>query len=135
MKDATDFIGRGWAFPPRIGPRGGLALVSGSEEIEGSIRMILSTAPGERVMRPDFGCAIWDLLFAPGDPNTLGLMSQAVRDAVSRWEPRVELEAVQTKPDPDDSSRVFIAVTYVIKSTNDRRNLIYPFYVIPKEEG
>jgi uncharacterized protein len=135
MKEATDFIGRGWSFPPRVNPRGGVALVSGSDEIEDGIKMILSTALGERVMRPDFGCGIWDLLFAPGDPNTLGLMAQSVREALSRWEPRIELREVRATPDEEDSSRVLIGVSFLVKSTNDRRNLVYPFYIIPKEEG
>lgn len=129
----ADFIGQGWTFPPRIGPRGGIALTSGAEEIHDAIRMILSTEPGERVMRPDFGCAIWGLVFAPTDANTLGLMAHLVREAVERWEPRVELEAVVATPDPEDQALVQIEISYVVKSTNDRRNLVYPFFTIPKE--
>jgi phage baseplate assembly protein W len=128
-----DFVGRGWAFPGRVGPRGGIALITGADEIDASLRMIIGTAPGERVMRPEFGCAIWNLLFAPTDANTLGLMAQSVREAIGRWEPRVELGEVTTRVDPEDASRVSIDVRYVIRATNDRRNLVYPFYVIPKE--
>jgi phage baseplate assembly protein W len=84
-------------------------------------------------MRPEFGCAIWDQLFSTTDPNALGLMAQSVRDAISRWEARVDLETVVARVDPDDSSRVLINISYKIKATNDRRNLVYPFYVIPKE--
>ena len=133
MRTAADFVGTGWAFPPAVGPRGGIALAGGSAEIDGALRFIIGTAPGERVMRPEFGCAIWDLLFAPTDPNTLGLMVQAVRQAVGRWEPRVEVESVTARPDPGEASRVLIELTYVIRATNDRRNLVYPFYVIPRE--
>ena len=129
-----DFIGRGWAFPVRIDPRGGIATVAGTDEIDASLRMIIATSPGERVMRPDFGCAIWDLLFAPTDANTLGLMSQAVRLAVGRWEPRIDVDQVTASPDPEDASRILIELTYVVKVTNDRRNLVYHFYVIPREE-
>jgi phage baseplate assembly protein W len=132
--NGSDFIGTGWAYPVRVNARGGLALASGPEEIDGSIRMILETAPGERVMRPEFGCQIWDLLFAPVNPNVLGLMAQAVRDAVRQWEPRVELEEVFPRPDPTDAARVNIEVTYRVKTTNDLRNLVFPFYVIPREE-
>ncbi len=131
--NGADFIGRGWDFPMHVGPRGGIALSGGTDEIDASLRMILSTALGERVMRPEFGCAIWDLLFAPTDANTIGLMALAVREAVGRWEPRVELQAVSPLPDPEDASRVLIDVTYSVKSTNDQRNLVFPFYVIPKE--
>lgn len=135
MSGGPDFVGRGWAFPPHVGPRGGMAVASGPEEIDGSLRMILLTPLGERVMRPEFGCSIWDLLFAPTEPNTLGLMAQAVRDAVRRWEPRVELESVVASSDPEDSARVLIDLTYAIRATNDRRNLVFPFYVIPREEA
>jgi Bacteriophage baseplate protein W len=135
MSGAQDFVGRGWAFPLRVSPRGGIALAGDTEEIEAALRAILLTAPGERVMRPDFGCAIWDQLFSPIEPNSLGLMSQAVREAVGRWEPRVELEEVRTTPNPDADGRVDIEVVYVIKATNDRRNLVFPFYVIPREEA
>jgi uncharacterized protein len=128
-----DFIGRGWDFPMRVGPRGGIATTGGGEEIDASLRMILSSAPGERVMRPDFGCAIWDLVFDSADANTLGLMALAVREAVGRWEPRVDLQAVSTQADPEDPARVLIDLTYVVKTTNDLRNLVFPFYVIPKE--
>lgn len=129
-----DLIGRGWALPVGVDARGGIALSSGPEELDAAIRMILSTAPGERVMRPDFGCAIWELLFAPVNANSLGLMREAVREAVARWEPRVELEEVEARPDPDDPARVLIGVGYRSRATNDRRNLVYPFYVIPREE-
>lgn len=135
MNSDHDFVGRGWAFPLRVSPRGGIALAGGTEEIDAAIRAILLTAPGERVMRPDFGCAIWDLLFAPIEANSLGLMSQAVREAIGGWEPRVELEDVRSSPSLDAEGRVDIEVVYVIKATNDRRNLVFPFYVIPREEA
>jgi phage baseplate assembly protein W len=134
MSAGGDFIGRGWAFPVRVAPRGGIALAHGGDELDAALRMILETAPGERVMRPDFGCAIWDLLFSPTDANSLGLMAQAVREAVGRWEPRVELEEVLTRPQPDDPTLVTIELTYRVKASNDRRNLVHPFYVIPREE-
>jgi uncharacterized protein len=134
MSVHADFTGRGWAFPVRVSPRGGIALVSGTDELDGALRMILATAPGERVMRPEFGCAIWDEVFTGADANSLGAMTQAVSDAVGRWEPRVVLEDVTARPDPDDTSCVRIELRYVIKATNDRRNLVFPFYVIPRED-
>jgi phage baseplate assembly protein W len=84
-------------------------------------------------MRPQFGCRIWDLLFEPINANTLGLMSEAVRDAISQWEPRVDVDDVELEPDEGSSGRVVIRVTYTVRATNDRRNLVYPFYVIPRE--
>jgi hypothetical protein len=118
-----------------VTPRGGIALAGGPEEIEGALTMVLGTAPGERVMRPDFGCRIWDHVFAPINPTTLGAMGQAVREAVVRWEPRVELESVDPRASADEPGRVDIELTYTIRSTNDRRNLVHPFYVIPGEES
>lgn len=133
--NAADFIGRGWAFPVRVSGRGGIALAHGGDEVDGALRMILSTAPGERVMRPEFGCAIWDQLFGGTDAGSLGQMAQAVRDAVGRWEPRVELIEVQAEPDPDEPGCVRIVLSYLVRATNDRRNLVFPFYVIPREEA
>ena len=132
MTDA-DFLGRGFAFPAGVDPSGGIAMSSGADAIDDSLRIVVSTAKGERVMRPAFGCAIWDLLFAPVNANTLGLMAEAVRDAVGQWEPRVTLEEVTVTPNRADPSRIDIEIEYVIRSTNDKRNLVYPFYVIPQE--
>lgn len=128
----SDFIGSGWAFPPRLSPGGGVALVSGVEEIEGALRMILSTAPGERLMRPDFGCAAWDHVFDPVNGATIGLIEQAVGDAVRRWEPRVEVLAVTGAP---AGAGVIVDVAFRVKATNDRRNLVHPFYAIAGEES
>jgi len=101
----------------------------------GDHRVVLATAPGERVMRPAFGCKIWDLLFEPVNANTLGLMAQAVREALAQWEPRIEVEDVQVVPQGDDHALVHIHIVYRMRTTNDRRNLVYPFYVIPREES
>ncbi|MEY2570711.1 MAG: uncharacterized protein QOE63_1061, partial [Acidimicrobiaceae bacterium] len=131
MTNTNDFVGQGIAFPFAIDHTGGLAWSAGGDALDRSLRMILSTAPNERVMRPDFGCAIWDLLFAPLNASTLGLMADAVRQAVARWEPRIELEDVTVEPDQHDAGRVAIQLSYRTKDTNDRRNLVYPFYVIP----
>jgi uncharacterized protein len=130
---AADFIGRGILFPLRVDQSGGIALGSGTDDIDASIRMAIITAPGERVMRPQFGCRIWDLLFEPINANTLGLMAEAVRDTVSQWEPRVTLEDVVVEPDPGSPARVLIDLRYRVRTTNDRRNLVFPFYVIPRE--
>jgi len=130
---AADFIGRGISFPMRIDQSGSIAMTAGANDIDASLRMVLITAPGERLMRPRFGCRIWDLLFEPINANTIGLMAEAVREAVSQWEPRVTLEDVQIEPDPRDNARVLINLKYRVRTTNDQRNLVYPFYVIPQE--
>jgi uncharacterized protein len=133
MTDAADFIGRGITFPMRVDQSGTIAMSSGVDDIDASLRVVLLTAPGERVMRPLFGCRIWELMFEPINANTLGLMGEAVREAIGRWEPRVIVEDVRVEPDRGDVGQVFIYVDYLVKSTNDRRNLVYPFYVIPRE--
>jgi phage baseplate assembly protein W len=129
------FVGRGFTFPMGVDHTGSIALTSGPEDLDRSIRVVLATAPGERVMRPEFGCRIWDLLFEPVNANTLGLMAQAVREAIAQWEPRVELEDVAVLPDDRDSALVRIDIDFKVRTTNDRRNLVYPFYVIPREEA
>jgi phage baseplate assembly protein W len=130
---AGDFIGNGWAFPAAINRNGSVRLVTGVEEVDAAIRMILSTVPGERVMRPDFGCAMWEQIFAPLTAGTVGLIEQAVREALERWEPRIQLAAVSAAPE-QDTGTVHITVSYRIKATNDVRNLVFPFYTIPTEE-
>src|SRR3954451_3293386 len=100
MSDPDDFIGRGISFPMRVDQSGAIAMTVGASDIESSIRMILTTAPGERVMRPFFGCRIWELLFEPINANTMGMMGEAVRESISRWEPRVVLDDVVVTPDP-----------------------------------
>ena len=133
MPDPADFIGRGLSWPLTVDQSGSLATSSGADAISSSLHMVLDTAPGERLMRPLFGCRIWNLLFEPINANTLGLMSEAVHEAVGRWEPRVELQDVRVTADQSDQGRVLIHIDYIIKTTNDRRNLVYPFYVIPRE--
>ena len=133
MNDVSDFIGRGWTFPVRFTARGGIALTSGTEEVDAALRMILSTAQGERVMRPEFGCRIWDLLFHPLDANTIGQMEQAVRDPEGQWQPRIDLEDVRAVPDDEDVGLVHIEIANRLRATNDGRNLVYAIYVFPKE--
>ncbi len=134
MSDPSDFIGRGISFPLRVDQSGSIAMTAGVTDLDSSIRMVLSTAPGERLMRPQFGCRIWEQLFEPINANTLGLMSEAVREAIARWEPRVTVSDVRVEPAPSSHGEVRIHVDYVVRATNDRRNLVYPFYVIPRED-
>jgi phage baseplate assembly protein W len=132
--DAT-FVGRGFYWPMQVDHTGSIRLTEGADDLDRSMAVVLATAPGERVMRPQFGCRIWDLLFEPVTANLLGLMAQAVRDALAQWEPRVNVEEVTPVPDDKDHALIVINVRYRVKATNDRRNLVYPFYVIPHEEG
>jgi phage baseplate assembly protein W len=129
----ASFIGRGFSWPMEVDHTGSIRLTDGVPDLDRSIRIVLMTAPGERVMRPQFGCRIWELLFEPVTANLLGLIAVAVRDALAQWEPRVTVEDVVPTPDPDDPSLVRIAVSYTVRDTNDKRNLVYPFYVIPHD--
>ncbi len=128
-----DFIGTGWAFPCGITAAGGVRLVSGYAKIDASIRMILSTRIGERVMQPDFGCAIWDHVFDPLDANTIGAVEYAAHEALTMWEPRIELGTVTSAVDPQHGL-IEIYVSYRPLASNDFRNLVFPFYITPGEE-
>lgn len=134
--DVTErsFRGSGWAFPLGVDGRGGIALASEDQAIERAMKIILSTAKGERRMRPNFGCAIHDLVFAPNDATTAGLVRYHVMEALGWWEPRITVVDVEVDTDPDEPARLLIIIRYVVKSTNDERSLVYPFYRIPGEE-
>lgn len=125
------FIGRGWGFPLRVNATGGIGLVEREQEIEEAIRLVLGTAPGERPMRPEFGCGVHDYVFAPADGATAGRIAYEVRSALHRWEPRIEVTDVVIASDDDEEGVLYIDVHYTLRSTNDRRNLVFPFYTIP----
>jgi phage baseplate assembly protein W len=126
-------VGRGWHFPPVLDERGTVALTSDEDEIEQSIRIIIGTVPGQRVMRPDFGCRIHELVFAPNNAATAGLVRRFVAEALGRWEPRINLKRVDVEPDARDAARLLISVEYQIASLHSNRSLVYPFYLIPGE--
>lgn len=133
MSNRRDFIGAGWAFPPRPDGRGGIATVSDDEKIRQAIRIILSTPIGQRVMRPTFGSRLHELVFAPLNAETFGLAELYVTDALTFWEPRIELIEVLARPDADQPNILLIEVGYEVKATHDQRSLVYPFYRIPGE--
>jgi phage baseplate assembly protein W len=128
-----DIVGRGWTFPPRIDAQGGLALTSERSEIEQAIMIILTTSPGQRVMRPTFGCRLQELVFQPNDNKTAAQARRFVEEALGQWEPRIRLITVEAGPDPSEASRLLIEIEYEIKATHDRRSLVHPFYLIPEE--
>ncbi len=128
-----DFVGTGWAFPPDTNPSGGIALVSHEREIEQAIRIIMTTYPGERPMRPRFGCPLRDFMFRSADNSTATELALVVKSAVTQWEPRVDVVDVLVEPDPIERNRLDIEVIYAIKHTNDERNLVFPYYTIPDD--
>jgi phage baseplate assembly protein W len=130
----TEIIGSGLAFPLQVDRRGGIALARDETDIEQAIELILGTAPGERPMRPEFGCGVHDFVFDSIDASTIGRMENAIRDALDHWEPRVVVETVDFDLSDVDEGRLMIDIGYRIRVTNTIRNLVYPFYVIPAEE-
>jgi uncharacterized protein len=131
---AESLIGVGLAFPMRLDPSGSIALVTRETKIEQSIRLILATAHGERPMRPDFGSGVHNFVFSADDAVTAGRLAFEVRTALERWEPRIDLVDVSVAPDDTHGDGcLVIDVAYVVRGTNDPRNLVFPFYVIPSE--
>ncbi len=126
-----DFLGAGWSFPIAIDGRGGITMSQYETDIEESIRVILGTAIGERRMRPNFGSDIHTLIFARNNATAWGLAAHYVEEALGWWEPRIEVTEVETSPDPKDTSRLLINIKYQVKATNDARNLVYPFNLLP----
>jgi Bacteriophage baseplate protein W len=129
-----EFLGQGLAFPLQINQRGGIALAKGAHDIQQAIRIILTTAPGERVMRPEFGCRIHELVFAPDNAATRGLMVYYVEEALGRWEPRINLQEVNVSSDPGRDGVVLVDIKYQIKDTYDEYSIVYPFYLTGEEE-
>ncbi len=128
-----EIVGRGWTFPPRVGPQGGILLTHERNEIDQAIHIILSTSPGERVMRPTFGCRLHDLIFAPNNSHTAARARRYVEEALGMWEPRINVVEIEVRPDSEEANCLIIEIEYEIKATHDRRSLVYPFYLIPEE--
>ena len=129
MATSTKLLGRGWSYPFTLDERGEVALSEGEVDIQEAIWMILSTAFGERLMHPDFGCGIHDLVFAPNNTGTAGLARFYVEDALVRWEPRIDVEEVEVQADPTEPELLLISVSYRVRTTDSRYNLVYPFYL------
>jgi phage baseplate assembly protein W len=130
MKEKTrDFLGIGWKFPLRVTARGKIAQARYEQRIEESIYLILSTAKGERVMLPDFGCGIHNLVFAPNNSLTLSIVVQNVRQALVAYEPRIDVLNVNAETTPQEPNLLLIRVDYRIRANNALGNLVYPFYI------
>ena len=124
-----DFLGRGWSFPVKPGPLGRLSYTGGEEKIRQSIWIILSTAPGERQMRPDFGCGIHDLVFEANTAALRGLVQEKVREALARYEQRIDVTDVRVETPPEARNYLLIRIDYRIRSHNAFFNLVYPFFI------
>ena len=126
------FLGQGWAFPIQSDENGDMALAAYEEDIRQAIQIILGTAPGERVMRPDFGAGLPDLAFEPINTATMALARHRVEEALIIWEPRIDTISVEVKPDAPQG-RLLISVDYRVRTTNTFYNLVYPFYLLEGE--
>lgn len=123
------FLGRGLSFPLRVDNGGRIRMSEYEEDIREAIWLILSTSKGERVMRPDFGCGIHDYVFAAIDTSTRTLMENSIKEAITLLEPRVRLTGVTTSLDRLSEGEIEFSIDYEVRSTNNRFNLVYPFYL------
>lgn len=126
---AREFLGRGWSFPVGLDTRGRIKMSNDEEDIREAIWIILSTAKGERVMRPDFGCGIHDFVFAAINPATVAMIENSVREALTLWEPRIEVTGAKASAENLAEGKLLISVDYKVRTTNNRFNLVYPFYL------
>lgn len=133
-QNTKSYLGNGLSFPLRVDARGQIALVSGNEDIEQSIRIILSTKPGERVMRPTFGCRAQELLFEPRSAATVSLLQEYVYQALRIWEPRIEVRQVRVINDDGQPGTLLAEIEYEIKAVHDTRSIVYPFYIADEAE-
>lgn len=127
----TDILGKGFAFPLRINPRGGITESRHTKKVRESILFILGTQYGERVMRPNFGCNLKSLVFAPNNTATANLACYYVEEGLTTWEPRIILEEIIVEND-NQHGRLMIHIHYKIKPTYEPQNLVYPFYLEQK---
>jgi len=124
-----EFLGVGWKFPLQVTPGGTIAQAKYEQRIEESIYLILSTAKGERVMLPDFGCGIHELVFASNNSTTIALVVQKVREALVAFEPRIDVLDISAESAPDQLNLLLIRINYRVRANNARGNLVYPFYI------
>lgn len=127
-----EFLGTGWKFPLTLEADGHIALSLEDEDIREAIVIILSTTPGERVMRPEFGCGIHEYVFSVINSNNLLLIEDEVKRALVLYEPRITVDNIHIQPDASDGGKLMIHIDYTILSSNSRFNMVYPFYLTEK---
>lgn len=125
----NNVAGTGWSFPVETDNRGNIALSEGEKSIKDSIRLIIGTAKGERVMEPEFGCEIHDYVFDTIDGTMRTLVEGSVEEALIKWEPRIDLEDVVARPDSENPNKLLLEINYTVRSTNSESNMVYPFYI------
>ena len=123
------FLGVGWAFPVATDADGAIALAEYEESVRQAIWIVLGTAKGERIMRPDFGCGIYDLVFEVNSASTAGRVAQEVQNALLYFEPRIDVLDVEVQAEGDRGEVLLISIDYQVRATNNVFNLVYPFYL------
>ena len=126
---AKEFLGKGWKFPVGVDSTGEIEMSEYEQDIKEAIWIILSTSKGERVMRPDFGCGIHDFVFAAINTANIGLIESSVREALTTWEPRMELKNVSVSTENVDQGQLIVSIDYTVRTTNNEFNMVYPFYL------
>ena len=134
QRDAKAYLGNGLNFPVRMNARGEIMLVTGAEDIEQSIRIILGTRPGERVMRPTFGCRAYELLFEPRSAAAASQLQEFIDEALRLWEPRIEVMSIDVSAGEYGDGSLVAEIEYQIKATHDTRSIVYPFFIEPEQE-
>jgi hypothetical protein len=128
------YLGKGWRFAVDVDRTGSVSMSAYEESIRDAIFIILGTAPGERIMRPTFGCDIHDLVFAPNNPTTCSLAAHHCEEALNKWEPRINKVKAKARPAPDEPNKILIEIEYVVAINSVARNLVYPFYLKTDED-
>jgi phage baseplate assembly protein W len=129
MSQADRFIGSGWRFPIKVGTGGAIETSNGPDRVRDAIWVILSTGVGERLMRPTFGAGVTDYVFQPNTPAIRTALGEAIKQALVRWEPRIDLDAVRVDPVDGEPSQVIASIDYRLRTTNELFNVVYPFYL------
>jgi phage baseplate assembly protein W len=124
-----EYLGTGWKFPLQVTPGGRIAGAAYEQRVEESIYLILSTAPGERLMLPDFGCGMQDLVFAPNNESTISEVIHHVHEALSQQEPRIDVLDVNAESAPEQPNLLLIRIDYRVRANNAIGNVVYPFYL------
>lgn len=134
MASDREFLGKGWRFPVAVNLTGGISSSAYEENVRESIFVILGTAPGERVKREDFGCRIHDLMFAPNNDETAARAEYYCEEAINKYEPRIAEVQCKAAPNADEPNRLDVRITYVIAGKSEKKNLVYPFYLLKPED-
>lgn len=127
-----EFLGSGWKFPVSLNKKNGFELVSEDEDIREAILIILNTVPGERVMRPEFGCGIHNYVFSVVNSSNLSMIENEIVKALTLYEPRIVIDNIKAEVDSSDAGRLLINIDYTVASSNSRYNMVYPFYLTEK---